>query len=53
MHTDRVHAGVEHAKRDLGGVRDWTVVQHENIGKAELRELFGDGAPELVAHGAK
>ena len=51
VNADRVHTGLEHAKRDLAGLRGRALVRHHDIGKDEPRQ-FGAGAPELVAHGA-
>ena len=51
VNADPVHSGLEHAPRDLDGLRGRALVRHEDIGKREPRQ-FGVGAPELVAHGA-
>ena len=47
----RVHTGLEHAERDLDGLRGRALVRHHDVGEDEPRQ-FGAGAPELVAHGA-
>jgi hypothetical protein len=51
VNADAVHTGLEHAKRDFGGLRGRALVRHHDVGKHEPRQ-FGAGAPELVAHGA-
>ena len=50
MNADSVHTGLEHAKRDLDGLRGRALMRHHDIGEDEPRQ-FGAGAPELVAHG--
>jgi hypothetical protein len=49
--ADGVHAGLEHAQRDVAGLRGGPLVGHHDVGKDEPRK-FGAGAPELVAHRA-
>jgi hypothetical protein len=51
VNAHAVHTGLEHTQLDLDGLRGWTLVRHEDIGRGEARQC-GVGAPDLVACGA-